>query len=370
MMRKLFFLMILPLCIAHIHAQNSIPLDTTHWHIQAKSYDFVTYKGKNAVLIEQGVLVLKDKKFSNGTIEFDMFLPEGRTYPGVFFRTDDQFLNGEQWFVRTHLSGLEDCNQAAPVTNGITPFQFYFGPKYSFAYDYKYDDWTHVKVVVNDDKAQVFLDYSEEPNLSWKLFHDAKSGGLLIRGSRLPIHIADIKIDENNYQLKNFKSIDNKPIEGIIETWQISDKFKESELDTLSNIKSIMAQRIWVHTINAEEGVAANISRKVIRYDDKPKLNTVFAKLTIQSEAEQTKFFDFGYSDRVVVVLNGKPIYKGTNKWRTRDYRYLGTIGLFDGVYLNLKQGENELLLAVSEDFGGWLVTGKFKNNDGIKIID
>ncbi|WP_299113414.1 hypothetical protein [uncultured Winogradskyella sp.] len=367
-MKKTFTTLFLPLFVLALNAQKVIPLDTMNWDINAKSYEFVDFKGKKAILIDQGVLVLKDKNFLNGIIEFDMFLPEERTYPGVFFRADKNFLNGEQWFVRTHLSGLEDCNQAAPATNGITPFQFYFGSKYSFAYDYKYNDWTHVKVVVNEDKAQVYLDYSETPNLSWKLFNKPKAGGILIRGSRLPIHIADIKIDEDNYQLKDFKPIENKQIEGLIQSWEISDKFKESELDTIDNVKNVISKRTWGHTIFVEEGVAANISRKVVRYDDQPKLNTVFAKLTINSEKEQTKFFDFGYSDRVVVILNGKPVYKGTNRWRTRDYRYLGTIGLFDGVYLNLKKGENVLLMAVSEDFGGWLITGKFKDSSGLTI--
>ena len=36
---------------------------------------------------------------------------------------------------------------------------------------------------------------------------------------------------------------------------------------------------------------------------------------------------------------------------------------------VNLKKGENTLLMAVSENFGGWLITGKFKNNDTIEII-
>ncbi|EDP70886.1 hypothetical protein FBALC1_09003 [Flavobacteriales bacterium ALC-1] len=367
-MKNLFTIVLLSLFALVLNAQKIIPLDTLNWDIQAKSYEFLEYKGKNAIYIDQGVLILKDKKFLNGTIEFDMFLPEERTYPGVFFRADEKFLNGEQWFVRTHLSGLEDCNQAAPATNGITPFQFYFGPKYSFAYDFKYNDWTHVKIVVNDNKAQVYLDYAETPNLSWKLFNDPKDGGILIRGSRLPIHIADIKIDEDNYQLKDFKPIENKQIEGLIESWKISDKFKESELGTLGNIKNIISKRTWDHAIFVEEGVAANISRQVVRYDDQPKLNTVFAKITIDSEKDQIKLFEFGYSDRVVAVLNGKPIYRGTNKWRTRDYRYLGTIGLFDAVYLNLKKGKNTLLMAVSEDFGGWLITGKFKDNKGITI--
>lgn len=367
-MKKIYLIILLPLFGATLQAQNIIPLDTTHWVIQAKSYEFVNYKGKKAIHIDRGALVLKEGNFFNGTIEFDMYLKNERTYPGVFFRTDENFLNGEQWFVRTHLSGLEDCNQAAPVTNGITPFQFYFGPKYSFAYDFNYKGWTHIKIVVNNDKAQVFLDNAEQPNLSWNLFHKPKTGGLLIRGSRLPIHIADIKIDRKNYKLKNFKPIKNKSIEGIIESWQISDKFQETELDTIVNIKNIISKRTWKHTVNVEEGVAANISRKIIRYDNRPKLNTVFAKLRITSDKKQTKFFDFGYSDRVLLLLNKKPIYRGTNKWSSRDYRYLGTIGLFDGVYLNLEKGENELLLAVSEDFGGWLVTGKFKDNIGIEI--
>ena len=96
--------------------------------------------------------------------------------------------------------------------------------------------------------------------------------------------------------------------------------------------------------------------------------NTVFAKITIQSDRDQIKLFEFGYSDRVVAILNGQAIYKGTNRCRSRDYRYLGTIGLFDAIFLDLKAGDNTLLLAVSEDFGGWLVTGRFADYSGIKI--
>ncbi|MEP3390293.1 MAG: hypothetical protein ABJO02_19025, partial [Reichenbachiella sp.] len=109
------------------------------------------------------------------------------------------------------------------------------------------------------------------------------------------------------------------------------------------------------------------ISRVQNLYNGKPG-ETVFAKVTIQSDKDQLKYFEFGYSDRVVTILNGKPIYKGTNFWRSRDYRYLGTIGLFDGVYLDLKKGKNTLLLAVSESFGGWLVTGRIMDMGGIKI--
>lgn len=46
----------------------------------------------------------------------------------------------------------------------------------------------------------------------------------------------------------------------------------------------------------------------------------------------------------------------------------MGTIGLFDGIYLDLKKGNNALLLAVSEDFGGWLVTGRLDDSSGVTI--
>jgi len=363
----LYFLLIF--CIQLTTSQNNIPLNDTNWNIQAQSYELKRYKGKDAIYIDRGSLLLKDTKFLNGTIEFDMYLKEERTYPGVFFRADKDFNNGELWFVRTHLSGLEDCNQAAPATNGITPFQFYFGPKYSFAYDFNYDDWTHVKIIVNDDKAQVFLDYSEKPNLSWNLFHEPKAGGLMIRGSRLPIYIADVKVDINNYELIDFNPIENDPVDGLIQEWEVSDMFEEKLLLDPSKLETVVDNRKWGRKIFLEEGAAANISRvQVLR--DGTSGETVFAKIKIHSDKDQIKLFNFGYSDRVVAILNGEAIYKGNNGWRTRDYRYLGTIGLFDGIYLNLKKGENTLLMAVSESFGGWLITGKFDDYNNIKILN
>jgi hypothetical protein len=46
----------------------------------------------------------------------------------------------------------------------------------------------------------------------------------------------------------------------------------------------------------------------------------------------------------------------------------MGTIGLFDEVYLPLKKGHNELWLAVTETFGGWGVTALFEDPAGINI--
>lgn len=352
-----------------LNAQKVIPLDTINWKVNAKDYIFETFKGQKSIYLKSGSIQLKNKEFSNGTIEFDIFLKKEQAFPGVFFRVDKDFRNGEEWYIRPHLPGKADANQATPLLNGISAWQLYFGKKYSFPYEYKYDDWTHVKLVVNDNKAQVFLDWAKKPNLSWNLLSNQKSGDVhFIGGNRSGMHIANIRVDENKSELIDFKPQNRKPIKGILESWKVSDKFEEKELNSVSSIKKIISNRKWNHTINTEEGVAANISRKIIRYDKERKKNTVLAKIEINSKKSQTKLFEFGYSDRVVVILNGKPIYRGNNRWRSRDYRYLGTIGLFDAVYLPLKKGNNTLLMAVSEDFGGWLVTGKFSDRKDVEI--
>jgi len=96
--------------------------------------------------------------------------------------------------------------------------------------------------------------------------------------------------------------------------------------------------------------------------------NTIFAKITITSDKDQFKKLDLGFSDRVKAFCNGQAVYSGNNSFRTRDYRYLGTIGYFESLYLPLKKGENTIMLAVSETFGGWAVMAKWENMDGIQV--
>ena len=183
------------------------------------------------------------------------------------------------------------------------------------------------------------------------------------------MHYANFKIDESKTELIDFKPIERKALDGLVNSWEISDMFEEEKLEDPLAIPNIVSERSWQGKIEVEEGAAANISRIQVLYNGEPG-NTVFAKLEVESSSDQIKFFEFGYSDRVVAILNNEPIYWGTNKWRSRDYRYLGTVGLFDGIYLNLRKGKNTLLMAVSEDFGGWLITGRFKDNKGIKILN
>jgi hypothetical protein len=67
------------------------------------------------------------------------------------------------------------------------------------------------------------------------------------------------------------------------------------------------------------------------------------------------KKLSLGYSDEVSVFLNDKILYRGRSAQYFRDPGFLGIIDPEnDAVYLPLKKGKNELMLAVSELGGGW----------------
>lgn len=80
------------------------------------------------------------------------------------------------------------------------------------------------------------------------------------------------------------------------------------------------------------------------------------------TKKRQIKQLNFGFSDEVTVFVNNKKVYSGQNKFKSRDYSYLRTIGFFDAIYLDLKKGKKEIVFAVSENMGGWGLKAKLGN--------
>jgi hypothetical protein len=91
------------------------------------------------------------------------------------------------------------------------------------------------------------------------------------------------------------------------------------------------------------------------RLEPQPGMKLVYARTTIESDREQVKKLLIGYSDDVSVFLNGHILYRGRSAQGFRDPGFLGIVNPEnDIVYLPLKRGSNELILAVSELGGGW----------------
>ena len=84
-------------------------------------------------------------------------------------------------------------------------------------------------------------------------------------------------------------------------------------------------------------------------------MKVVYARTSIDSDHDQVKTLYIGYSDDVSVFLNGQILFRGRSAQNFRDSGFLGIVNPEnDAVYLPLRTGSNELMLAVRELGGGW----------------
>ena len=363
------------------YSQNIIPFSDKRWKIDAQGQMVEFYKGYECLYLKAGRATLPDVQFLNGIIEFDICLTEQVSFSGFFFR-QTSVGNYEEIYFRAQQSGNPDAYQYTPVFNGDPAWQLYHDQfdgvtdgyihwkpmgllnGYNSVIDFPFERWAHVKLLVKNDKAELYFDNKFIGTIN-KLLQEQKAGTIGVSSSIAAMRFANFSYTStDNIALKTNESpVTNIPANSVMQ-WQVSNPFKEDALKDKNMLDASFASKLSWKKLSIENGGLANLARLYPVTDS----NTVLAKIIITSDKDQIKKLDFGYSDRVKAFCNGQAIYSGNNSFRTRDYRYLGTIGYFDAIYLPLKKGENIIMLAVSETFGGWGVMGKWENMEGIQV--
>ena len=367
MIKRSLYLLVLWIGYLSLTAQTSIevPMSEQHWNINANTYLFEVFKGEESIYLPQGAIFLPNVDFHNGIIEFDFSVPESRGFPGLFFRiVDDQ--NREEFYVRPHQSGNPDANQYTPVFNGLACWQLYHGDGYSGQIKYRFGEWHHVKLIISGTAGEVYIDDMKNPLFQiHELKHGDISGGIALRGGA-NIRYANFSysLNENQSLGKDRKALAELP-KNTIARYQVSHSVYDSLVLNQTTLNPALSSDTDWHVMETENTGLLNIARMAKKSDKK---NTSLVKIVIDSESDQIKPLDFGYSDVAHAFLNGKTIYAGQRVFRTRDYRYLGTIGYFDTLFLDLKKGSNELIFAISENFGGWGLKAKMDDQEGITI--
>jgi hypothetical protein len=234
--------------------------------------------------------------------------------------------------------------------------------------EYDFDTWIPVRIVVAGDQAEVYIGDLETPALFIDdLKREAAPGAVGLSIANFgPARYADFRFQKlEKPGLKGRVARERKPPDGTVAKWLISSPMAEQRIAESVELSSETTTDLEWTRLETEPSGLANLSRvhPVTR-----EANTVFAKVTVTSDRDQPKTLAFGYSDRIRLFLNDQLLYTGNNGYRSRDYRYLGTIGYFDAVTLPLKKGRNEIWLAVSESFGGWGLQAAFDDTEGLAI--
>lgn len=349
---------------------TAVAPDAAGWRLRASEARVEEHLGRPSLRLKGGTAVVESVSLEDGWIEFDVAFSPERGFVGGIWRVEDEE-NHELFYLRPHQSGNPDATQYTPVFHGVWGWQLYHGPRYTVPVEHDFEAWTRVRVVFAGRRAVVYVGGLDTPVLvveDLKREPAAGAVGLAVgdfspawfsRFSYGTAGAGDLPAPTGDADLA--------PAPGTVTAWTVSDAFAESELDGLVELGSErLASRRWTR-LAAEPSGLADLARVqgVARGRD-----TAFAAATLRSDRARTVGLALGFSDRVRAYLNGRLLYRGDDTYRTRDYRFLGSIGFFDTLYLPLEAGDNDLVLAVSEDFGGWGVQARLDDPDGIVVLD
>ncbi|MGQ8338107.1 hypothetical protein ACUNWD_16265 [Sunxiuqinia sp. A32] len=319
------------------------------------------YKNQACINTQRGAAKISDLIFEDGVIEFDMCVQEIRGFAGVRFRQREN--STEEFYIRMHQSGNPDAMQYTPVFNGIAGWQLYYGDGFSGAKEYPFDEWFHIKIAINGSQGEIYIENMEKPILVInELKISGAKGSIEFYG---PARFANIMVSQvppvliSEFKTKPLVEKETITKYGVSEPININPFIEPVDLDE-EFVKSLNFT-----TLETESDGLANLARVAKRTNKK---TAVIAQYKLNSDIDQVKMMSFGFSDAAKIYVNGQAIWTGMDNYRSRDYRFLGTIGYFDSVYMPLKKGENIITILVNESFGGWGFKAKLNNLDGISI--
>jgi hypothetical protein len=339
-------------------------------HAQAGEIHIGQFMDRDALYIRRGQAQLLDVDLADMVIDYSYAPTHQSGFMGVNWRIVDGS-NAEQFYTRPHQSGQPDATQYQPVINGSTAWQIYAGPNDAAAVDIEAAVWSHIRIVAIGDQAEIYIDDMETPRLHIPdLRIDNAHGGLALFMSDRPwmpetgawFSNVSIRATTDEDRLVGTPNEEPELPNGLITQWDVSDTFVETELDAGFDL-SVDASS-WT-ALPVENNGVANLARTSRRDNGN---NTVLARVQVTAMEDTVRLMRFGYSDRIRLYLNGQQVYAGNAGWRARDHRHLGTIGFNDSVPLQLREGPNEIVAAISESFGGWGVAAAIEEQDGLQI--
>lgn len=301
-----------------------IPFDSDRWNFigSTKIEDYLGEKSVHLGIKEQGkfitfgMVMLKDMDFHNGIIEYDIIFDDKQKYPGINFRQQGQG-DTERFYMRTHMSGKPDANSYIPVFNGVQSWQLYHGYQYSTKKKYSFNKWQHVKLVVNGNIADIYIDNMEKPELTIELKHKNKSGTISLYGFNIDgdVRFANFAVKKmDNPEIKGILKPEKPAKPGTVLSWSISNAFDEQSL--LGN--TILAEKdkknLNYTILNSDITGMTNLAK--VQGIKKGK-DTVFAKIVIISKVDQIKKLEFGFSDKVKLYFNDHIIFEGNDAFQS-----------------------------------------------------
>src|SRR5882724_9924194 len=343
----------------------SVAPDSPRWELEGAA-KVTEDQGRKCLYLDGGAATLKDLEMRDAVIDVDVATPAKRGFFGIQFRIEGN--SGEWVYPRQHKSGLPDAMQYTPVLNTGLNWQIYNGPGFTGAVDIPKDTWFHLRLEVVGAQARLYVNDMDRPAL---VMNDLKSG---VQKGQVALHVLTGATYFSNFEIRTTpdaaweRRLPPMP-PGTLTKWSLSPSYDALERNLERPLPPSESDTIRWQDVEAEPPGFVVINRyresphpRVSfandfskRMEPQPGMKVVYARTRIDSDRDQVKKLHIGYSDDVSVFLNGQILFRGRSAQNFRDPGFLGIVNPEnDAVYLPLRKGSNELMLAVSELGGGW----------------
>lgn len=335
---------------------QNIPLQAEYWTAaEGSQLSFETFDDRETMVLN-GKAFANNIDFSNGVLEMEVYANQKRSFAGFLFRKQDQ--NFEEVYMRMHKSRQVDAVQYTPTYHGESNWQLY--PEFQAKVGFKTEGWNLFRIEVEDLTATLFINGKEVMKID-RLRSGNLNGGIglfALFGNRF----ANLKVTKMGEAIAKEPYPIVTPKKGIISEWDLTEAqpYIENQIDfkDFEKAKTI--------TVNTEQSGLLPISRYLAKptsgnFERNQEAFTV-ASTTIAVNQAQTRFFLFDYSDKIIVYLNGEPIFYGNNAFRSKNNQFQGHLGLeANKLPLQLKKGFNTLHCVVIDKANGWGLLGKLE---------
>lgn len=352
-----------------------VEMDDSRWALSGDAH-MEEYLGYKSIRMRTGRAVLNAVTFKDGSVDFDMAVTPFRSFVYLQFRMRTD-LDHEELYFRPHHPGAPDAIQYSPVYRGASNWQLYHQPGYTGATDFRQYTWMHVRMVIAGTRAAVFVDGSERPQMVIPRLALGDGSGYLAFRSFLPqnqpegvfvANFANLVVRPGfvPYDFADTPAVPEPP-DGLILEWLVSPAFNPPSLDIRELPMDMGSLQGW--KLLKPDATGLLCLGREIEAQRGNGVWAVLARVVVHSDREQVKRLNLGFSDAVTVFLNRKPVFSGDDSYHFDNPRRQGLLALGQGaVYLPLKKGDNELVLAISESFGGWGLMAQFEDMKGITV--
>jgi hypothetical protein len=323
---------------------------------------FVEFLGRKAVYLPSGLISVKGSKLRDGVIDLDVATQPGGLFAGVAFREESE-ANLEMVYLRPGANDNLEAMQYTPRLNGDAIWQLLNTSHEKASAHFPRDQWFHLRLVVSGRTCMAYVNDSPVPTMTvTNLRRGDSEGAIGLWGLGGGAYFSNLSYTQAAARallpdLPPFKNA------GLVSEWELSPAFDAADVDaaaypaSIANWEKVHAEDpgfVLVNRYRTSPGMFPMPPREEMRKGRVKGAKVVFARAHVASPAAAEKVLSIGYSDDIVIYLNGKQVFSGKNALGYRSEDALGVFGLDYQASIHLNAGDNELLVAVTEYNGGW----------------